>query len=248
MTIPCCHPDPGSGGRPYRCEDVRDVAACLDSDPRGIPGPAGTLCLDTSGPEDVGCFTCNPEAGEQIPGWPCCYEGNVFYNNPSVSWESSCTRCGGRGPVSPEDCEIEPPPPDCVGPQEDRLPTDGRRWTIDLLGTVALALSDTPGDGGIVELMTDHLTRPTPALSEREPCVHLEAREVMLEDGLVYAEVCSAPDGDDSRRVSYAGLMTVMDQPRLQEGNQYNVASIQLPPWTEAILRSEQWRCKGIPV
>lgn len=239
MTVPCCRPI-GTAGQ-FDCLPATSKEACESFHPDAKAGPEGFECAPD------GCWDCN-RIDPPLPGpeFGCCFPGQVWLGDDIA--RRTCLRCGGTFTVQ-ADCEETIPPPECRLPEPDRAAPSGKRWTLDLLGTVAFALPDVLSDG-VARPTTDHLTRPIgPEMGEQEPCAHLQAIDVMLDDGYVYVEACSQPVATDprSQRVSYAALMTADGVDRLQDGYQYDVGSIHLPYWTEAIVRSTQWRCQGPP-
>lgn len=131
-------------------------------------------------------------------------------------------------------------------PREDREAQSGLRWTIDLADEVAFGLADTTGDSGEAIPRTNHLSRAIgPGVQEAEPCALFDSRYVMLDNGEVCVEICSQPATDPaSRRVYYAGLMTV-EGDGYDNGAQYHVGPVHLPYWTEAIVRSHRYLCGG---
>lgn len=243
MTVPCCRPI-GTAGL-FDCIQASSKEGCEAFHQDARAGPEGVECSPD------GCWDCNrtPQPGPDFSedGFGCCYDGTVWLFDSRA--RRNCLECGGVY-ARRFDCQEDIPPPECRLPEPDRAPPSGKRWTLDLLGTVAFGLPDVLSDG-IARPTTDHLTRPIgPELGEQEPCAHLQAIDVMLDDGYVYVEACSQPVATDprSQRVSYAAVMTADGVDRLQDGYQYDVGSIHLPYWTEAIVRSTQWRCQGPPV
>lgn len=247
MTIPCCYPNPNAnwpGELPHRCYEAQSEYQCIHESPfgAGTPGPEGTSCYDPNNSQN-GCYSCDPRGFEFTVG--CCFPGDIWHQ----TWESNCSECGGFL-ASEDECHIPLPPPECREPEDDRPDPDGRRWTIDLIGTAAFGYGEDVGQDGLTKPVTANTIRARPARgTEDDSCAHTVGRYVILEDGCMYVEVCSKPTGNpDSERVSYAGLMTAEGEERLDEGCQYFMGGIHLPWWTEANLRSHQYRCGGIPV
>lgn len=247
MTVPCCLPTVQGDPRRFECIDVADADGCRNhiSGRAGIPGPEGTRCFDPTEGQD-GCFSCNKRDLFEVE-IGCCYGGTQFFFESGISWASNCFECGGEPAQEPGDCFPTFPDPTCRHPAPDRPNPLGTKWTIDLLGTVAMALSPANADRGINHPLSANRTRPEPPENRfADPCVHLEGRDVMLDDGEVYVEMCSQPDGNNqSARYSYATLRNAEGTDRLEDGCQYDIGSIHLPYWTEAIVRSHQNLCGG---
>lgn len=252
MTVPCCIP--ATGEHNWGCFDTTDAAQCIEFW-SGTPGPEGMKCYYHSTGE--GCFDCNEEPDI---GRGCCYPGDpnpVWWAPYKIgAFPANCTRCGGDVVDSEDDCKPQLPPPECREPEDDRVflanPADltGTRWTIDLIGVAAFGYGEDVGQDGLTKPVTaNRLRQRPPVAGEPDSCEHAEGRYVILEDGLMYVETCSRPTGNpDSERFSYAGLMTAEGEERLDEGCQYFMGGVHLPWWTEANLRSHQYRCGGIPV
>lgn len=155
----------------------------------------------------------------------------------------NCEGCGGF-PASRDECDVVFPEPECHEPREDRKPSSGLGWTIDLVDEVAFGISDAPGDAGEAIPRTNRLSRAIgPVGQEAESCAQYDSRYVMLDNGEVAVEVCSQPTSDPaSRRVYFAGMMTPTGE-GYDDGAQYHVGRVHLPYWTEAIVRSHRWLC-----
>lgn len=246
MSIPCCVP-PVSGGDPWTCFDAGDVAQCrLFGGDDARSGPEGFKCESTGG-----CWRCEPDEPDESMG-ACCLPEPIL--GEQDAFPSVCLACGGRPVEDPSECDEEPPPPppvSCRRAGEDRLPEGGKRWTLDLVGTVAIGMDPEPDESvegtSYAQGLSATLTRSvdTPNSSPEDPCGHVRGDNVMLDDGYVYTELCSQPlHGDPkSRRRTYAVLRTAEGVADLQDGYQYAVGAVRLPYWTEFMYRSSEWRC-----
>ncbi len=253
MTVPCCV----LGDDRYDCFQADSAAICLGL-PGGphIPGPEGYSCAEVGG-----CWKCEFNVQGQVACTggdvevSCCLEdplGGGTFQEFSLC-QSTCAACGGF-PVTPERPCGEPPPSPvgCRQAGDDRLPAGGKRWTLDLVGTVAIGMDPEPDESvegtSYVQGLSATLTRSvdTPNSSPEDPCGHVRGESVMLDDGYVYTELCSQPlHGDPrSRRRTYAVLRTAEGVTDLQDGYQYTVGAVRLPYWTEAMLRTAEWRCQ----
>ncbi len=255
-SYPCCVPLIAEWpDTPYTCYQIQNsaVGECLESDfcrraanqvsPCRM-GPLGRTCAVPDG----GCFECGPFDTPVFSD--CCYEvvPGVIYQLIENTHIGVCSACGGWIPDADRPCGIPPEEPQCELAGEDRPAPSGLRWTTDLLATVAYGLDEELDADGYGVPLTDHLCRPEPPQqTELEACVHAGGEYVMLEDGDVYVEACSAPHvgrGVQSHRISYCTLQTAEEgSDELEEGCQYHVGAIHTPWWTEALLRSKTWLC-----
>lgn len=256
MTMPCCVVFDYSIGQvcgyTNTAEECRNFPGALEP---GKPGPEGAGCLDPCTIEPC-CWSCFPTFPEPGTEFDCCYPNEQY----RFTWPSNCDRCGGQLGVTEEECAPPPEPAGCrTASQQEILPQGGKRWTLDLNGTVAIGMDAEPDnsvpDTSYVQGLSATLTRAvdTPNSSPEDPCGHIRGDSVLLDDGYVYTELCSQPIHNEaiSRRRTYAVLRTAEGVPpsgpgsELIEGYQYAVGAVRLPYWTEFMYRSSEWRCRS---
>lgn len=247
MSFPCCF----EGFLGIGCADVPSRQTCLDWSGFISVGPEGTMCHRNDG--SGGCWSCTPAGFEVVNQY--CFALPNGTQGFFETWPSNCDRCNIFGTTcikvdDPLDCDPPPPPPGgCRMAASDRMASDERQWTADLLGTVGLGLDEVIHEDGYAHTLSSELVRArAESTSGADPCRHVSGEWVVLSDGYVYGEVCSQPQWNkaESRRRSYATVRTVQDTPSMDSGYQYAVTAVHLPWWTEILYRSHKVFCEEI--